>query len=82
MLFLPPVIIAVALTLLPSALSLMMKRRARKLVRLLGRLKQDVEVVADMVAMVVVATNEVNGAALMTRARLLKWESNAFTMCG
>ena len=85
---LPPVIIAMAPTLPPSALSLLMKRNARNILRLIRRLKQDMEVIVDVVvvvvvvAMVVVATNKVNGAAPMTQPRLLKWESNALTMCG
>jgi hypothetical protein len=87
MLFLPPVIIVVALTSPPSALSLVMKRSARKLARLVWRLKQDLEVVADVVAVVavvvivVVATSEVNGAAPMIQPRPLLWELNALIMC-
>ena len=88
MLFLPPVIIEVAPTLPLSAFSLVMKRSARKLMTLVERLKQDMELVVDVVvvvvvvAMVVVATCKVNGEAPTTRPRPLLWELNALTMCG
>jgi hypothetical protein len=93
MLFLLSVIIAVALTLPPSALSLMMKRSARKLVRLIWMLKQVVEVkevvvvvVVVEVVVVVIKANEVNGRRKIQNQKKTPWlpikESSASTVFG